>query len=97
MLKAFEIVARAVPNTQLIIAGTDHPKTPGYLESIRQKCWRHPRIKFMGYVPEEQIPELFQSTTVTVMPYTSSGVQRRSTFGLRLWCTDGGFRYFRLS
>src|SRR5438445_6603629 len=24
MLKAFEIVARAVPNTQLIIAGTDH-------------------------------------------------------------------------
>jgi glycosyltransferase involved in cell wall biosynthesis len=72
MLKAFEIVARAVPNTQLIIAGTDHPKTPGYLESIRQKCWRHPRIKFMGYVPEEQIPELFQSTTVTVMPYTSS-------------------------
>src|SRR5438445_10409511 len=26
----------------------------------------------MGYVPEEQIPELFQSTTVTVMPYTSS-------------------------
>jgi len=24
-------------------------------------------------------------------------VQRRSTFGLRLWCTDGGFRYFRLS
>ena len=72
MLEAFEIVARRMPNTQLIIAGTDHPKTPGYLESIRQKCWRHPRIKFMGYVPEEQIPELFQSTTVTVMPYTSS-------------------------
>src|SRR5947208_12588974 len=24
-------------------------------------------------------------------------VQLRSTFGLRLWCTDGGFRYFRLS
>ena len=72
MLDAFEIIARRVPNAQLIIGGTDHPKTPGYLESVKQKCWRHPRIKFIGYVPEEQIPELFQSTTVTVMPYTSS-------------------------
>jgi glycosyltransferase involved in cell wall biosynthesis len=72
MLDAFEIIARRVPHAQLIIGGTDHPKTPGYLESVRQKCWRHPRIKFIGYVPEGQIPELFQSTTVTVMPYTSS-------------------------
>lgn len=72
MLEALEIIARTVPNVQLLIAGTDHPKTPGYLESVKQKCWRHPRLKFIGYVPEEQIPALFQSTTVTVMPYTSS-------------------------
>jgi glycosyltransferase involved in cell wall biosynthesis len=72
MLDALEIIARKVPNIRLVIAGTDHPKTPGYLESVKQKCWRHPRIKFIGYVPEEQISELFQSTTVTVLPYTSS-------------------------
>jgi len=72
MIEALEITARTVPNVQLLIAGTDHPKTPGYLESVKQKCWRHPRIKFIGYVPQEQIPVLFQSTTVTVMPYTSS-------------------------
>jgi glycosyltransferase involved in cell wall biosynthesis len=72
VLDALERIARTVPNTQLVIAGTDHPKTPGYLESVKQKCGRHPRIKFVGYVPEEQIPELFQSATVAVMPYSSS-------------------------
>src|SRR6202008_1212494 len=55
-----------------IVAGTDHPKTPGYLQSVAEKCWRHPQIQFIGYVPEEKIRSLFQSTTIAVMPYSSS-------------------------
>jgi glycosyltransferase involved in cell wall biosynthesis len=93
MLEALEIIARKVPNVKLVIAGTDHPKTPGYLESVKQKCWRHPHIRFIGYVPEEQISELFQTTTVTVMPYTSSagssGVAHlASAYGVPLVASD---------
>jgi glycosyltransferase involved in cell wall biosynthesis len=72
MIEAFQMMARSMPDAQLIVAGTDHPKTPGYLQSISEKCWRHPQIQFVGYVPEEKIRPLFQSTTVAVMPYTSS-------------------------
>ena len=72
MIEALEIVARKVPNVQLVIAGTDHPKTPGYLESIAEKCRTHAHIKFAGYVAEDELGELFQSTSIAVMPYTSS-------------------------
>jgi glycosyltransferase involved in cell wall biosynthesis len=72
MIEAFQMVAKRNPRAKLVIAGTDHPKTPGYLESVKQQCWRQPQIEFIGYVSEEGVPQLFQSTSVAVMPYTSS-------------------------
>ena len=72
IIEAFDEVARQVPEARLIIAGTDHPKTPGYLQSVREKLGKRPEIKFIGYIAEEDIPELFQSSTVAVLPYTSS-------------------------
>jgi hypothetical protein len=56
----------------LIIAGTDHPKTPGYLKQIAEQCADQPQIKFTGYVAEEDVPALFQTSTLTAMPYHSS-------------------------
>src|SRR5262249_8957242 len=44
MIEAFQIMARNIADAQLIVAGTDHPKTPGYLQSVAEKCWRHPQI-----------------------------------------------------
>ena len=72
MIEAFEIVSRQDPRAKLVVGGMDHPKTPGYLESISKQYWRHPRIEFTGYIPEDKIPSLFQGTSVAVMPYTSS-------------------------
>jgi glycosyltransferase involved in cell wall biosynthesis len=72
MLDAFEIVLQQVPQARLIIAGTDHPKTPGYLKSVQDKLGRRDEVTFKGYVAEEDIPSLFQSSTVAVLPYTSS-------------------------
>jgi glycosyltransferase involved in cell wall biosynthesis len=72
MLEAFKQVARDIPNARLVIAGTDHPKTPGYLQSIRERLSSRPDIVFIGYVAEEDIPQLFQSSSVAVLPYTSS-------------------------
>jgi glycosyltransferase involved in cell wall biosynthesis len=72
MLEAFKQVAREIPEARLIIAGTDHPKTPGYLQSIKAKLGSRSDVIFTGYVAEEDIPQLFQSSSVAVLPYTSS-------------------------
>jgi glycosyltransferase involved in cell wall biosynthesis len=72
MIQAFTAVCERLSNVELVIAGTDHPKAQGYLTSVEEKCTGNSRIKFMGYVPEEKIGELFQSISVAVMPYTSS-------------------------
>ena len=72
MIDAFQSVAKNNPRAKLIVGGTDHPKTPGYLESVQQRCWGQPQIEFIGYISEDAVPKLFQSTTVAVMPYTSS-------------------------
>ena len=72
MVEAFKEVQREIPNARLVIAGTDHPKTPGYLKSIREKLASRSDVIFTGYVAEEDIPQLFQSSSVAVLPYTSS-------------------------
>jgi glycosyltransferase involved in cell wall biosynthesis len=72
MIEAFKILAPEFPNAELVIAGIDHPKTPGYLKSMAEQCQHEPKIKFIGYVAEQDVPALFQSTSVTAMPYTSS-------------------------
>jgi glycosyltransferase involved in cell wall biosynthesis len=71
LIEAFEKVAAKFPNVRLVIGGSDHPKTPGYVSSMAE---RHAsdRIRFLGYVPEESIPDLFRDASLAVMPYTSS-------------------------
>lgn len=72
LIDAFHRVEEHIPNVCLTIAGGDHPKTPGYVASIAKRYRDNPKLEFTGYVPEEEIPALFQSTSVTVMPYSSS-------------------------
>lgn len=71
LIEAFHRAAAKFPNVKLVIAGGDHPKTPGYVRSVAQ---RHAddRISFLGYVPEESIADLFREASLTVLPYTSS-------------------------
>jgi glycosyltransferase involved in cell wall biosynthesis len=72
LVEAFETIADKSPPVELIIAGGDHPKTPGYVKSVAERVKYNPLIRFVGYVPEESIPELFQTASLVVMPYTSS-------------------------
>ncbi len=72
VIEAFHIVVSGIPQAQLVIAGADHPKAPGYLKSIVDQCSGEPRIKVIGYVAEENIAELFQTSSMAVMPYSSS-------------------------
>ena len=72
LIEAFEQVAAKSTLLELIVAGGDHPKTPGYVQSVAERVKDNPRIRFVGYVPEESIPELFRTASLAVMPYTSS-------------------------
>jgi glycosyltransferase involved in cell wall biosynthesis len=72
LIAAFHRVAEKFPAVQLTIAGGDHPKTPGYVASIAAEHKNDPRLQFTGYVQEDAIADLFQSTSIAVMPYTSS-------------------------
>jgi glycosyltransferase involved in cell wall biosynthesis len=72
MIEAFDRVIVAYPGVKLVIAGGDHPRTPGYTAAVAQQCAGRNDIHFTGYVPEEQIPDLFQSATVVALPYSSA-------------------------
>jgi glycosyltransferase involved in cell wall biosynthesis len=72
LIEAFQSVSQSVPQTRLIIAGGDHPMTPGYVQTVAERVRSNPRIEFTGYVPEHGIPELFRKSTMLVMPYSSA-------------------------
>jgi len=72
LMEAFPAVLASRPNARLIIAGANHHTTPGYWESIRDRYGANPRIEFRGYVAEADVPELFRTTSVVVLPYDSA-------------------------
>ena len=93
ILEAFDLVIKEVPEARLVIAGTDHPKTPGYLRSIQETIGARTDVHFAGYVEEEDIPRLFQRSTLTVLPYTSSAgssgiAHLASTYGVPIISSD---------
>jgi glycosyltransferase involved in cell wall biosynthesis len=72
LIEAFTQLSKRMPNVKLVIGGSNHPMTPGYVEAIAQQFADNPNIEFTGYVAEERIPELFRSASVMVMPYSSA-------------------------
>lgn len=57
---------------ELVIAGTNNPNAPGYLEDVFQKYKHVPQLRFTGYVEEEDVPVLFKESAIVVFPYTST-------------------------
>ena len=93
MIEAFAMVAKELPDAQLVIGGGDHPSAAGYIDSMKEQCAGDPKITFCGYVPEDSLPELFQSSSVAVMPYSSStgcsGVAHLAcAYGVPIVCAD---------
>lgn len=93
MIDAFHRLAERVPAATLVIAGGDHPQASGYIESAKRQCAGNPRIEFLGYVPEDNLRDLFQSSSLAVMPYSSStgcsGVAHLAcAYGVPIVCAD---------
>jgi glycosyltransferase involved in cell wall biosynthesis len=93
LIDSFGEILERCPNARLVIAGGNHPMTPGYVESVAERFKDSPYIRFTGYVAEEQIPELFSTASAMVMPYSSatgsSGVAHLACeYGVPIVCAD---------
>lgn len=73
MIEAIEKVRKSSGlDLEIVIAGTDNPNVPGYLENV-QKQYKHvPQLTFTGYVQEADVAPLFTESAVVVFPYTST-------------------------
>jgi len=67
-----EIRKRTSEDIEIVIAGTDSPNTPGYLENVKKQYAHVPNITFTGYVEESDVPVIFDESAVVVFPYTST-------------------------
>jgi glycosyltransferase involved in cell wall biosynthesis len=93
LMEAFPKVLEKFPHARLIVAGANHHTKAGYWESIRDAQPKGLPIEFRGYVPEEAIPELFQSTSVLVLPYdsatgSSGPAHQACEYGVPIVCAD---------
>jgi len=93
LMEALPLVLKKVPNVRLVVAGANHHTKAGYWESIRDAQPPEMPIDFRGYVPEEAIPELYQSMSIVVMPYdsatgSSGPAHQACEFGVPIVCAD---------
>jgi len=93
LMAAFPSVLEKVPNARLIVAGANHPTKPGYWESVRDKLPPGLPIEFRGYIPRQDVPELFHTSSVMVMPYdsatgSSGPAHQACEYGVPIVCAD---------
>lgn len=80
LLAAFDILRKSPDNAdlQLVIGGSDHPNTPGYLDELAKRRKADAGVTFQGYIDEDDIPDFFGSAQLSVFDYSattgSSGV-----------------------
>ena len=93
LMEAFPIVLKEVPEAKLVVAGANHHTRAGYWESIRDAQPPELPIEFKGYVAEEAIPDLFQTTSILALPYdsatgSSGPAHQACEFGVPIVCAD---------
>ena len=93
LMAAFPRVLEQVPEATLVVAGANHHTRAGYWESVRDAQPPELPIEFRGYVSEDAIPELFQSTSVLALPYdsatgSSGPAHQACEYGVPIVCAD---------
>jgi glycosyltransferase involved in cell wall biosynthesis len=93
LMAAFPFVLEKIPNARLIVAGPNHPTKAGYWESVRDRQPAGLPIEFRGYIPRQEIPDLFRTSSVLVMPYdsatgSSGPAHQACEYGLPIVCAD---------
>ncbi len=93
LMEACPAVRPMGPKAGLSGGGGNHPGRPGYWETVRAALDPGLPIEFLGYVPSADVPELFRTSSVLVMPYNSSTgssgpAHQACEYGLPILCAD---------
>ena len=93
LLERWGEINKELPDAKLLIAGVDHPSTPGYLDTLKRKYYDNSNIQFLGYVPEPDLPKLFRMASLLVLPYSSAAgtsgvVHQACEYGLPMVAAD---------
>ena len=70
MFEAFEKIMKEKSNIKLLVAGSNHPNFPNYLEEFVKA--HIPNVEFSGYVPQEKLGSVFRMADVVVLPYNAT-------------------------
>ncbi|WP_139957315.1 glycosyltransferase [Flavicella sediminum] len=57
---------------EIVIAGTDNPNVPGYLDGVKEAYKEVKQLTFTGYVEEVEVAPLFNESAMVIFPYTST-------------------------
>jgi glycosyltransferase involved in cell wall biosynthesis len=96
LLEAFDQLRRRDPRVTLTIAGSDHPRFPGYLAGVRASLngtHSDGSIRWLGPQTEAQLREVFARACVVALPYiattgASSVLHRAAAFGRPMIASD---------
>lgn len=72
LLKVFTDLCLRNSSLSLTIAGGEHPRFPGNFQHIRRSCEENPAIRWLGYVPENELHQVFARAAVVVLPSTAT-------------------------
>lgn len=74
LIDAYRLLSNdpAYDDVELVIAGTDSPNAPGYLERVAANCSDLSGLRFTGYVEEDDVPALFDAASIVVFPYSAT-------------------------
>lgn len=93
LLQIFPDLKKEFPHLQLTIAGEEHPRFPGYVQSVKNRFISLPGVKWLGKIPSEDVIELFRQTQIVVLPYkastgSSSVLYRAASWGRAVVASD---------
>lgn len=59
-------------DVELVLGGGPHPYFPEIYQQLVERHSKHSFVRFTGYVPENELAQLFRSVSLVVMPYRTN-------------------------
>ncbi len=66
LIRAMALLRREVPNVRLLIGGSGHLRTA--LETLTASLDLESHVRFLGYVPDDELPRYYQAADAFVLP-----------------------------
>jgi glycosyltransferase involved in cell wall biosynthesis len=72
LLSAYIALLPRYPELRLTIAGSEHPRFPGYSESLRRQYSSLAGVNWLGQIPEDELRSMFARAQLVILPYLAS-------------------------